>query len=59
MIFTNIVILFLLFMLDLNENPSVTIVVPPEVLTNDNLDPSHRNLAIKARPTHVGNSRRI
>jgi hypothetical protein len=43
--------------LDLNENPSVMIVIPPEVHTNDNPNPSYaealrRNLAIKARPTH-------
>jgi hypothetical protein len=43
--------------LDLNDNPSATIVIPPEVRTNDNPDPSYaealrRNLAIKARPTH-------
>jgi hypothetical protein len=43
--------------LDLNENPSVTIVIPPEARTNDNPCPSYakalrRNLAIKARPTH-------
>jgi hypothetical protein len=42
---------------DLNENPSATIVIPPEVRTNDNPDPSYaealrRNLAIKARLTH-------
>jgi hypothetical protein len=48
--------MFLLLVLDLNENPSATIVIPLEVRTNDNLDPSHRNLAIKAQPTHVGNS---
>jgi hypothetical protein len=43
--------------LDLNENPSATIVIPPEVRTNENPDPSYaealrKNLAIKARPTH-------
>jgi hypothetical protein len=43
--------------LDLNDNPSAMIVMPPEVRTNDNPDPSYaealrRNLAIKARPTH-------
>jgi hypothetical protein len=48
--------MFLLLMLDLNENPNATIVIPPEVCMNDYLDPSHRNLAIKAQPTHVGNS---
>jgi hypothetical protein len=43
--------------LDLNENASATIVLPPEVRTSDNLDPTfaealRRNSAIKARPTH-------
>jgi hypothetical protein len=43
------------YVLDLNENPSATIVIPPEVRANDNPDPSYakalrRNLAIKARP---------
>ena len=43
--------------LDLNENPSATIVIPPEVRTNDDPNPSfaealRRNSAIKARPTH-------
>jgi hypothetical protein len=43
--------------LDLKDNPSAAIVIPPEVRTNDNPDPSYaealrRNLAIKARPTH-------
>ena len=41
----------------LNENPSATIVLPPEVRTSDNPNPCfaevlHRNSAIKARPTH-------
>jgi len=43
--------------LDLNENPSATIVLPPEVHTSDNPNPCftevlRRNSAIKARPTH-------
>ncbi|CAN6338303.1 unnamed protein product [Urochloa humidicola] len=43
--------------LDLNESPSATIVLPPEVCTNDNPNPNfaevlRRNSAIKARPTH-------
>jgi hypothetical protein len=43
--------------LDLNENPSAAIVIPPKVRTNDKPDPSYaealrRNLAIKARPKH-------
>ncbi|XP_062209204.1 uncharacterized protein LOC133910985 [Phragmites australis] len=43
--------------LDLNENPSATIVLPPEVRTSDNPNPCfaevlRRNSAIKARPTH-------
>ncbi|RLN35494.1 uncharacterized protein C2845_PM03G36370 [Panicum miliaceum] len=43
--------------LDLSENPSATIVLPPEVRTSDNPNPCfakvlHRNSAIKARPTH-------
>jgi hypothetical protein len=43
--------------LDLKENLSVTIVIPLEVHTNDNPDPSYAealriNLAIKARLTH-------
>jgi hypothetical protein len=43
--------------LDLNENPSATIVLPPKVSTSDNPDPIfikvlHRNSAIKAQPTH-------
>jgi hypothetical protein len=43
--------------LDLNENPSATTVLPPEVCTNDNPNPSFAealriNSAIKARPTH-------
>ena len=43
--------------LDLNENPSATIAIPPEVHTNENPNPSfaealRRNSAIKARPTH-------
>ena len=41
----------------LNENPSATIVLPPEVRTSDNPNPCfaevlRRNSAIKARPTH-------
>ena len=41
----------------LNESPSATIVLPPEVRTSDNPNPCfaevlHRNSAIKARPTH-------
>ena len=41
----------------LNENPSATIVLPPEVHTSDNPNPCfaevlRRNSAIKARPTH-------
>ena len=44
--------------LDLNENPSATIVLPPEVSTNDNSNPSfvevlQRNSAIRARSTHM------
>jgi hypothetical protein len=43
--------------LDLNENPSATIVLPPEVHTSDNPNPCfaevlRRNSAIRARPTH-------
>nr|ABA96813.1 transposon protein, putative, Pong sub-class [Oryza sativa Japonica Group] len=43
--------------LDLNYNPSATIVLPPEVQRSDNPDPCftevlRRNSAIKARPTH-------
>jgi hypothetical protein len=43
--------------LDLNENPSATIVLPPKVRTNDNPNPSFAealriNSAIKARPTN-------
>ena len=43
--------------LDLNENPSATIVLPPEVSTNDNPNPCfaevlQRNSAIRARSTH-------
>jgi hypothetical protein len=43
--------------LDLNENPSATIVLLPEMRTNDNPNPSfaealHIISAIKARPTH-------
>ena len=43
--------------LDLNENPSATIVLPPEVRTSDNPNPTfaevpRRNSTIKARPTH-------
>jgi hypothetical protein len=43
--------------LDLNENPSATIVLPPEVCTNDKPNPSFAEAlciisAIKARPTH-------
>ena len=43
--------------LDLNENRSATIVLPPEVRTSDNPNPCfaevlRRNSAIKARPTH-------
>jgi hypothetical protein len=49
--------------LDLNENPSATIVIPPKVRTNDNPDPSYtetlpRNLAIKLGQ-YIGNSRKI
>ena len=41
----------------LNENPSATIVLPPEVSTNANPNPSfvevlNRNSAIRARSTH-------
>ena len=43
--------------LDLNENASATIVLPPEVHTSDNPNPCfaevlRRNSAIQARPTH-------
>ena len=43
--------------LDLNENPSATIVLPPEVRTSDNPNSTfaevlRRNSTIKARPTH-------
>lgn len=43
--------------LDLNENPSATIVLPPEVQTNDNPNPCfvdvlNRNSAIRAASTH-------
>jgi hypothetical protein len=43
--------------LDLNENASSTIVLPPEVHTNDSPNPSfadvlRRNYAIQARPTY-------
>ena len=43
--------------LDLNENPSATIVLPPEVSTNENPNPCfaevlQRNSAIRARSTH-------
>ncbi|XP_052142275.1 uncharacterized protein LOC127761981 [Oryza glaberrima] len=43
--------------LDLNYNPSATIVLPPKVQRSDNPDPCftkvlRRNSAIKARPTH-------
>ena len=43
--------------LNLNENPSATIVLPLEVQTSDNPNPCfvevlHRKSAIKARPTH-------
>jgi hypothetical protein len=43
--------------LDLNENPSATIVLPPEVSTNSNPNPCFtdvltRNAAIRASSTH-------
>ena len=43
--------------LDLNENPSATIVLPLEVRTSDNPNSTfaevlRRNSTIKARPTH-------
>ncbi|XP_015697625.1 uncharacterized protein LOC102716264 [Oryza brachyantha] len=43
--------------LDLNENPSATIVLPPEVQTNDNSNPCfvdvfNRNSTIRAGSTH-------
>jgi len=43
--------------LDLNENPSATIVLPPEVSTNDNPNPCfaevlNRNSSIRASSTH-------
>lgn len=44
--------------LDLNENPSATIVLPPEVSTSSNPNPCFaevlsRNYDIRARKTHV------
>ena len=43
--------------MDLNENPSANIVLPPEVNTSDNPNPSfvkvlNRNSTIRARSTH-------